>query len=166
MGSVNKATVLGNLGKDPEVRYTPGGQAVANFTIATNESWTDKASGSKQERTEWHKIVVWGKLAELCGEYLQKGRQVYIEGRIQTREWNNKEGVKQYTTEIVAQQVVFLSAGEKGAGKGRGTTSGAGGGSEDFGPPPPGFDDDASRGPSGGGKPPGGAKAGEDDIPF
>ena len=172
---VNKVILVGNLGKDPEVRYTPGGQAVANFNIATNEAWTDK-SGAKQERTEWHKIVVWGKVAELCGEYLSKGRQVYIEGRLQTREWNNKEGVKQYTTEIVANQVVFLSGGERGAGGGRGRTGGGGG--EDFGPPPPGFDD-APGGPGGGGAPRGesggggggaggGNKGGgsDDDIPF
>jgi single-strand DNA-binding protein len=161
---LNKVMLIGNLGKDPEVRYTPGGQAVANFNIATNESWTDK-SGSKQERTEWHRIVVWGKTAELCGEYLSKGRQVYIEGRLQTREWTNKEGAKQYTTEIVANQVLFLSGGERGAGRAR---SGASGG-EDFGPPPPGFDEPSGGGggaPSGGG---GGGKSGgggEDDIPF
>ena len=116
---LNKVMLIGNLGKDPEVRYTPGGQAVANFTIATNESWNDKA-GQKQERTEWHRIVAWGKTAELCGEYLTKGRQVYIEGKIQTREWNNKEGVKQYTTEIVANQVLFLAGGERGPGMRRG----------------------------------------------
>ena len=158
---LNKVMLIGNLGKDPEVRYTPGGQAVANFTIATNEAWTDK-SGAKQERTEWHRIVAWGKTAELCGEYLTKGRQVYIEGKIQTREWNNKEGVKQYTTEIVAGQVLFLAGGERGAGQGQGR--GKGGGADDFGPPPPGMDDHSS-GPSGGHG--GGAKGGgDDDIPF
>ncbi len=149
---VNKVILVGNLGKDPEVRYTPGGQAVANFTIATNEAWTDK-QGQKQERTEWHRIVVWGKTAENCGEYLSKGRQVYVEGRLQTREWTNKEGAKQYTTEIVANQVTFLGGGERG--QGRGARPGAGAG-EEFGPPPPGFDDGAA--PSG--------KAGDDDIPF
>ncbi len=165
---LNKVLLIGNLGKDPEVRYTPGGQAVANFNIATNESWTDK-SGAKQERTEWHRIVVWGKVAELCGEYLSKGRQVYIEGKLQTREWNNKEGVKQTTTEIVANQVLFLSGGERGPGR-SGTKGGAGGGSDDFGPPPPGFDE---SGPSGGGSSSGGSGGGngskgggEDDIPF
>ena len=109
-GSVNKVILVGNLGRDPEVRYTPSGQAVANFTVATNEAWTDKA-GQKQERTEWHRVVVWGKSAENCGEYLSKGRQVFVEGRLQTREWTNKEGAKQYTTEIVANPVggvVFL----------------------------------------------------------
>jgi single-strand DNA-binding protein len=115
---VNKVILIGNLGKDPEVRYTPGGQAVANFNLATNENWTDKA-GQKQERTEWHRIVVWGKSAEACSEFLSKGRQVYIEGRLTTREWL-KDGVKQYTTEVVANPVggvVFLAGGERGPGK-------------------------------------------------
>ena len=148
---VNKVILVGNLGRDPEVRYTPGGQAVANFTVATNEAWTDK-SGQKQERTEWHRIVVWGKQAELCGEYLTKGRQVYIEGRLQTREWTNKEGAKQYTTEVVANQVVFLSGGERG--QGRSASRGANTSSDDFGPPPPAMDDGGSPKPA------------EDDIPF
>src|SRR5256885_15070207 len=141
---VNKVILVGNLGKDPEVRYTPGGQAVANFTIATNEAWTGK-DGQKQERTEWHRIVVWGKTAENCGEYLSKGRQVYIEGRLQTREWTNKEGVKQYTTEVVANPgggVVFLAGGDRG---GRGAGRGAGAPAEDFGGAPPG----GGEGPSG-----------------
>jgi single-strand DNA-binding protein len=166
---LNKVLLIGNLGKDPEVRYTPGGQAVANFNIATNEAWTDK-SGQKQERTEWHRIVVWGKVAELCGEYLSKGRQVYIEGKLQTREWNNKEGAKQTTTEIVANQVLFLSGGERGAGRG-GAKGGGSGGGDDFGPPPPGFDEGpsgggSSGGSSGGGRDTGPKGGGEDDIPF
>jgi single-strand DNA-binding protein len=153
---VNKVILVGNLGKDPEVRYTPGGQAVANFTIATNENWTDK-SGQKQERTEWHRIVVWGKLAELCSEYLAKGRQVYVEGRLQTREWTNKEGAKQYTTEVVANQVVFLSGGERGQGRGPSrSAAGSAVGADDFGQPPPPFEEAPGQG---------GAKA-EDDIPF
>lgn len=117
MASVNEVFLIGNLGKDPEVRFTPGGQAVANFTVATNESWADK-SGAKKERVEWHRIVVWGKAAESCAEYLAKGRQVCVRGRIQTREWNNKEGVKHYTTEIVAHPagIVFLG-GKDGAKK-------------------------------------------------
>lgn len=115
MSGLNKVMLIGNLGKDPEVRFTPGGAAVANFTIATNESWVDK-EGQKQERVEWHRIVVWGKPAEACGEYLSKGRQVYVQGRLQTREWSNKEGVKQYTTEVIADPVggvLFLSNGDK-----------------------------------------------------
>lgn len=150
-GGINKVILIGNLGADPEVRFTPSGQAVANFRIATSESWTDKGSGQKQERTEWHRIVVWGKLAELCGEYLKKGRQCYVEGRLQTREWTDKEGKKNYTTEVVAQTVQFLGgpggrggeAGGSGSGGGyRGgqrDDAGGGGGAppEDFGGPPP-----------------------------
>lgn len=114
MSSVNKAIIVGNLGKDPEVRFTGGGQAVANFTIATSESWKDK-SGQKQERTEWHRIVVWGKLAELCGEHLFKGRQCYVEGRIQTREWTDSAGQKKYTTEIMADEMKFLGSPRGGS---------------------------------------------------
>ncbi|MGO8971273.1 MAG: single-stranded DNA-binding protein [Myxococcaceae bacterium] len=119
-GGVNKVILVGNLGADPEVRFTPSGQAVANFRIATSENWTDKA-GQKQERTEWHRIVVWGKLGELCGEYLAKGRQCFVEGRLQTREWTDKENKKNYTTEVVASNVVFLGGprGEAGAANGR-----------------------------------------------
>ena len=122
-GGVNKVILVGNLGADPEVRFTPSGQAVANFRIATSENWTDKA-GQKQERTEWHRIVVWGKLGELCGEYLAKGRQCFVEGRLQTREWTDKENKKNYTTEVVASNVVFLGGprGEAGAASGRART--------------------------------------------
>lgn len=111
MASVNKAILVGNLGSDPDVRYLPSGQPVANFNIATTERWTNKTSGEPGERTEWHRIVVFGKQAENCKEYLKKGRQVYIEGRLQTREWNDKEGNKRTTTEIVAQIVQFLGQG-------------------------------------------------------
>jgi single-strand DNA-binding protein len=117
--SVNKVILVGRLGQNPEVRYTPGGAAVANFSVATNESWNDK-SGQKQERTEWHRVVVWSKLAELCGQYLTKGRQVYLEGRLQTRQWQDKDGQTKYTTEVHAQTVQFL-----GAGAGAGADSGA-----------------------------------------
>lgn len=112
-GGVNKVILVGNLGADPEVRFTQGGGAVANFRMATSEQWTDKG-GQKKERTEWHRIVVWGKLAELCGEYLKKGAQAYVEGKIQTREWE-KEGVKQFTTEVVAQAVTFIGGRGTGA---------------------------------------------------
>lgn len=108
MGSgLNKVQCIGNLGADPEVRFTQGGQAVANFRMAVSESWKDKA-GQKQERTEWMRIVVWGKLAELCGEHLKKGRQAYVEGKLQTREFTDKENRKQYVTEVVASSVLFL----------------------------------------------------------
>jgi len=108
---VNKAIILGRLGRDPEIKYTPGGQPVCNFSVATSESWKDK-SGEKQERTEWHRIVVWGKLAELCHQYLLKGRQALIEGRIQTRSWE-KDGKTNYSTEIVASTVQFLGSGSE-----------------------------------------------------
>jgi len=116
MASVNKVIVVGNLGRDPELRYTPSGQPVASFSVATNERWNDR-DGKPQERTEWHRIVVWGKQAENCANYLAKGRSVYIEGRLQTREWEDKEGQKRQTTEIVAQTVQFLG-GRDGAGSG------------------------------------------------
>lgn len=108
MASVNKAIILGNLGQDPELRYTGGGQAVTTLSIATNERWKDK-DGNAQERTEWHRVNVWGAQAELCAKYLTKGRSVYIEGRIQTRSWDDDSGNKRYSTEIVAQAIQFLS---------------------------------------------------------
>ena len=104
---LNKAMVIGRLGRDPEVRYTPDGLAVANFSIATSDEWKDKATGEKKERTEWHRIVAFGRLGEICGEYLSKGKQVYIEGRLQTRAWE-KDGVKRYSTEIVASDMQML----------------------------------------------------------
>lgn len=114
MASLNKVTLIGHLGKDPETKFTPNGDAVCNFSIATSESWTDK-SGTRQERTEWHNIVVWRKLAEICQKYLAKGRQVYIEGRIQSREWNDKEGNKRRVTEIVADKMVMLGSAKQEA---------------------------------------------------
>ena len=116
MAGVNKVILIGNLGKDPELRYTQSGQAVVNFSLATNESWTDK-SGERVEKTEWHRIVAWAKTAALCAQYLSKGRTVYIEGKLQTRDWEDKEGVKRQTTEIVAATVQFLGGqrGEAGA---------------------------------------------------
>ena len=105
--SVNKVIILGRLGQDPELKYTPSGTSVCNFSLATTENWTDK-SGQKQERTEWHRIVVWGKLAELCNQYLSKGRQVFLEGKLQTRSWDDQEGKKRYTTEILANSVQFI----------------------------------------------------------
>ena len=106
---LNKAILIGNLGRDPEVRYTPSGVAMATFSIATSETWTNK-EGEKETRTEWHRIVAFRKLAEICGEYLSKGKQVYIEGRIQTRDWEDQNGVKRYTTEILANQMLMLGS--------------------------------------------------------
>jgi single-strand DNA-binding protein len=119
-GGVNKVIILGNVGADPELRYTPAGAAVTNFNIATNESWTDNNS-ERQERTEWHRIVVWGRLAEICNQYLRKGSKVYIEGRLQTRSWEGQDGQKRYTTEVVAREMQMLD--------GRGEAEGAGGSS-------------------------------------
>ena len=107
MAGINKVILVGHLGRDPEVRYTADGRAVANFNIATSDEWTDKDTGEKKQRTEWHRIVAWGRLGEICGEYLSKGRQVYVEGKIQTRSWE-KDGITRYTTEIVASDVQFL----------------------------------------------------------
>jgi len=131
MASVNKVILIGNLGRDPELRYTQGGQAVANFNIATTDKFTDK-EGNPQERTEWHRIVVWGKQAENCAQYLSKGRSAYIEGSLQTRDWEDKEGIKRYTTEVRAQRVQFL--GGPGGGQ---RTAGAAPASGDSGPPAP-----------------------------
>ena len=137
--AVNIAIVVGNLGKDPEVRFTQSGRAVANFSVATSDSWTGQ-DGNRQERTEWHNIVVWGKQAELCGQYLAKGRQVFVQGRIQTRSWEDKTGNTRYTTEIVAQRVQFLG----GAGGARASQEqqdpGFGDASQSFQSPP--IDDD------------------------
>ena len=153
MAAVNKAIIVGNLGKDPEVRFTQSGRAVANFPVATTDTWMDQESG-RQERTEWHNIVVWGKQAESCGQYLSKGRQVYIEGSIRNRSYDDREGNKRYISEIVAQRVQFLGGGSGGAGGGRPgqdeggggrsgqNSGGSGGGFDDFGGAPPLPDDD------------------------
>jgi single-strand DNA-binding protein len=124
MASVNRVILIGNLGRDPELRYLQSGQAVTTFSVATNDRWTDR-DGKPQERTEWHRVVVWGKQAENCANYLAKGRSVYIEGRLQTREWEDKEGQKRQTTEVVAQTVQFLGSRD-GAGSGPRSSGGAG----------------------------------------
>jgi single-strand DNA-binding protein len=159
--SVNKVILIGNLGAKPELKYLPSGQAVCELRIATNESFTDK-NQQKQERTEWHRVVAWGKQGENCAQYLDKGRQVYVEGRLQTRSWDDKNtGEKRYMTEIVANTVQFLGGGGPGAGGAPGGGGGGGGGG--YGPP---------RGGGGGGGAPGGGGGGEfpppgdDDIPF
>ncbi|EHR73708.1 single stranded DNA-binding protein [Burkholderiales bacterium JOSHI_001] len=117
MASVNKVTLIGNLGRDPEVRYTPSGAAICNVSIATTRNWKNKESGERQEETEWHRVVFYDRLAEIAGEYLKKGRPVYVEGRLKTRKWTDKEGVEKYTTEIIAEQMQLLG-GREGAGGG------------------------------------------------
>lgn len=143
MASVNKVILIGNLGADPEIRYTAGGTPVANFNLATKETWTNK-DGVREDRTEWHRIVAWGKLGQICGEYLVKGKLVYIEGKLRTRSWEDREGNKRYTTEILAQTMQMLSpAGDRAPVE------------RDIG----GKDFDL-------GEPPGGGPFPEDDIPF
>ncbi len=122
---LNKVMLIGNLGADPETRYTAGGAAITNVRIATSEQWKDKATGENQERTEWHRIVFFGRLAEIAAEYLRKGSQIYIEGSIRTNKWKNKEGVDQYTTEIIASEMQMLG-GRGGSGAGGNASSGAG----------------------------------------
>ena len=148
MAGINKVILIGNLGADPELRYTSGGQAVTELRLATTRSWTGK-DGKRQEDTQWHRVVVWGKQAEHCKEYLSKGRQCYVEGRLQTRQWEDRDGNKRYTTEVVAETVQFL-----GGGKG-----GGGGGGASYDEPPPPDDHDLAPSRSGGG-------GGDDDIPF
>ncbi len=150
MAGINKVIIIGNLGKDPELRHTPQGQAVANFPVATSESWNDK-QGQKQERTEWHRVVVWGKLAELCGKYLSKGRKAYVEGRLQTRAWDDKDGQKRYTTEIIANTVQFLDSAGASADRVQTSTNDT---NSPFGAPPE-FGDEG-----------GNAHTSTDDIPF
>jgi single-strand DNA-binding protein len=145
MGSVNKVILVGNLGRDAELRYTPGGAAVATLNLATTETWNDK-EGQKQEKTEWHRVILWGKQAETLNQYLQKGKQIYVEGRLQTRQWDDKDGNKRYTTEIRGDRVVLLSSGSGGGGGPRG-----GGRSEVPHPEPMDV---------------GAAELSEDDIPF
>jgi len=124
MASVNKVILIGNLGRDPEVRYAPSGSAICNVTIATSRNWKDKTSGERQEETEWHRVVFYDRLAEIAGEYLKKGRPVYVEGRLKTRKWTDKDGVEKYTTEIVADQMQLLGGREGGGGGGGGADDG------------------------------------------
>jgi single-strand DNA-binding protein len=169
MASVNKVILIGNLGRDPETRYTTGGDAVTNLRIATTDTWKDKA-GEKQEKTEWHTVVLFGRQAEIAGEYLKKGRSVYIEGRLQTRKYTDKEGVEKYSTEIVGDRMQLLGSREGGGGGGGDAEfggSGSGGSRASGG----GGSSGGSGGSGGGGKPGGGAKRPnpddlDDDIPF
>ena len=156
MASVNKVIIVGNLGADPETRYTPGGDAVTNIRVATTDKWKDKASGEMKEQTEWHRISFWGRLAEIAGEYLKKGSQVYVEGRLQTRKWQDKDGQDKYTTEIVANQMQMLGSRQGMGGGDRGADMGEGGGSRAPASKP------AGAGAKGGGK----FDDFEDDIPF
>lgn len=140
MAGVNKVIIVGRLGADPEVRTVGQGGTVTRLSVATSENWVDK-EGHKQERTEWHRIVVWGKLAEICGKHLSKGRQVYVEGRLQTRSWEDQQGQKKYSTEIVANTVQFLGApGERGESQSTGRSNDRAGaadmGVQEFGPEP------------------------------
>ena len=125
MASVNKVILVGNLGKDPDVRYLPDGGAVVNLALATSSSWKDKNTGEKREETEWHRVVIYGRLAEIAGEYCKKGRSVYIEGRLKTRKWQDQSGMDKYTTEIIADQMQLLG-GREGGGGGGGSSMGAG----------------------------------------
>lgn len=127
MASVNKVILIGNLGRDPEVRYAPSGSAICNVTLATSRQWKDKTSGERQEETEWHRVVFYDRLAEIAGEYLKKGRPVYVEGRLKTRKWTDKDGVEKYTTEIVADQMQLLGGREGGGGGGDDMGGGGGG---------------------------------------
>ncbi len=115
MASVNKVILIGNLGKDPEVRYTPSGSAICNITLATSRNWKDKTSGERQEETEWHRVVFYDRLAEIAGEYLRKGKSVYVEGRLKTRKWQDKDGADKYTTEIIAQEMTMLGGRDGGS---------------------------------------------------
>ena len=149
---INKVILVGHLGKDPEVKYLPSGSAVANITVATSESWKDKQSGDKQERTEWHNVVFFNRLAEIVGEYLKKGAQIYVEGSLRTRKWQDKEGKDRYTTEIVASEMQMLG-GRQGAGGGASSS----------------YSDSAplsSRSSAGPAAPAGGMPDFDDDIPF
>ena len=173
---INKVILVGNLGADPETRYTPSGSAITTISIATSEQWTDKQSGQKQERTEWHRVVLFGRLGEIAGEYLKKGRQVYIEGSLRTNKYTDKEGVERYSTDIVANEMQMLGGGGEGGGGGgggggygrdRGERSGGGGRGGDEG----GYERAPSRGssapPSRQAPPPSRNDSFEDDdIPF
>jgi single-strand DNA-binding protein len=173
MASVNKVILIGNLGKDPEVRYLPSGSAICNITLATSRQWKDKTSGERQEETEWHRVALFDRLAEIAGEYLKKGRPVYIEGRLKTRKWTDKEGQERYTTEIIADQMQLLGGREGGiggTGGAGGGASGAGGGmGEDGGGAAAARSAPAPR-PAPAGKPAAKSPTGfddmDDDIPF
>lgn len=157
---INKVILVGNLGNDPDVRYTAGGAAIANVSIATTEGWKDRESGEMQEKTEWHKVVFFGKLAEIVAEYVKKGSQIYIEGRLQTRKWQDKEGNERYTTEIVANEMQMLGGRSSGGGGGGG---GPGGNPERERPAPSEGSSQPSRSSA---RPAADQNFVDDDIPF
>jgi single-strand DNA-binding protein len=165
MASVNKVILIGNLGRDPEVRYAPSGSAICNVTLATSRQWKNKDSGERQEETEWHRVVFYDRLAEIAGEYLKKGKSIYVEGRLKTRKWTDKDGVEKYTTEIIAQEMTMLGGREGGGGGGGGF-----GGGDDMGggAPAPRSAPPARQAPAGkpASKPSTGFDDMDDDIPF
>ena len=167
MASVNKVIVLGNLGRDPELRYTPSGAAVCNVSIATTRNWKSKDSGERQEETEWHRVVFYDRLAEIAGEYLKKGRPVYVEGRLKTRKWQDKDGRDNYTTEVIAEQMQLLGGREDGGGGGGGYARGGG---DDYGHEAPAERQAAPQRPAArpapAPKPASGFDDMDDDIPF
>ncbi|MFO0235390.1 MAG: single-stranded DNA-binding protein [Burkholderiales bacterium] len=170
MESVHTVIIVGNIGKDPETRYSPNGGAICNVRIATTRNWKDKATGEKKEETEWHSVVFYDRLAEIAGEYLKKGRSVYVEGRLKTRKWQDKEGQDRYTTEIIAQEMQLLGSREGMGGGGGGGDDGGGYSRESYGG---GSGGGGARSGGGGGAarkpaPSGGAGLGDmdDDIPF
>jgi single-strand DNA-binding protein len=164
MASVNKVIIVGNLGRDPEVRYNPNGGAWCTVSIATSRNWKDKTSGEKVEETEWHRVVFNDRLAEIAGEYLKKGRSVYVEGRLKTRKWTDKDGAEKFTTEIIAQEMQMLGSREGMGGGGEDSSYGGGGGGGGYERPAP-----AAR-PAGAAKPAAKSSTGfdnmDDDIPF
>lgn len=169
MASVNKVIIVGNLGRDPETRYMPNGEAVTNVAVATTESWKDKNSGEKKELTEWHRITFYRKLAEIAGQYLKKGSQVYVEGRLQTRKWTDKDGVEKYTTEIIADTMQMLG-GRQGMGGGSsaddgGSYGGGGGAPARQSSAPSGGGGGAARAPAAA-RPAANFSDMDDDIPF
>lgn len=166
MAGVNKVIIIGNLGRDPEIKYTQSNVPVVNFSVATSESWKDKATGEWQEKTEWHRIVAWRHLAERAEKYLRKGKQVYVEGKLETRKWQGQDGQDRYTTEIVARELQMLGRRDDNEGGGGGFGGGGPSGSGNFDPQPMsggGSGGGGSGGGSGGG---GGAAPEDDDLPF
>ena len=167
MASVNKVILVGNLGRDPETRYSPDGAAICNISLATTSQWKDKNSGERKEETEWHRIVFYNRLAEIAGEYLKKGRSIYVEGRLKTRKWQDKEGQDRWTTEIVADQMQMLGSREEGGGGGGGYGGGGRDRSEPRGEPASAGTSSGSRSGGGGGRAPATSfDDSDDDIPF